>query len=221
MSDYSRNVENILEQLPSATKVWVESLPWQHRRYVLSLCHMVCAADPEQQAEFLDDYTADGLVVKKLADQEIWQRVCHHLSAFHLKTDLSEAVLRGYIRQFYIHSAQDLRCQPDLYLQSALKLAFNPEDRNSIFSYILGFELLKMMFGMSWLQHEKLYRLQRNQEEFFNCYVKPIQAAHRLLCATARHFAEQADNLDHGDIHRRNRCSLWLHDHSSSQFALL
>jgi len=171
---------SILEQLPSATRTWVESLSWQHRRYVLSLCHMICAANPEMQAEFLDEYTADGLVAKKLEDQETRQRVCQYLKAFRLESDLNETVLRGYIRQFYIHSAQDLRRQPDLYLQSALRLVFNTEERNSVFNYILGFELLKMMFGMSWFQHEKLYRLQRNQEEFLNCYIKPIQYAHRL-----------------------------------------
>lgn len=33
---------------------------------------------------------------------------------------------------------------------------------------------------MSWLQHEKLYRLQRNQEDFVQNYIKPIQHTHRL-----------------------------------------
>lgn len=175
-----QSIESILKQLPPATKAWVESLSWQHRRYVLSLCYMICAAKPEMQAEFLDEYTADGLVTKKLEDQETRQRVCQHLQTFRLESDLNETVLRSYVRQFYIHSAQDLRRQPDLYLQSALKLVYSTEERNSVFNYILGFELLKMMFGMSWYQHEKLYRLQRNQEEFFNCYIKPIQYAHRL-----------------------------------------
>jgi hypothetical protein len=172
--------ERILEQLPPETRAWVESLSWQHRRYVLSLCHMFCAAKPEMQAEFLDEYTADGLLTKKLEDQETRRRVCQHLRTFRLETELNESVLRGYIRQFYIHSAQDLHRQPDLYLQSALKLVFNSEERNGVFNYVLGFEVLQMMFEMSWFQHEKLYRLQRNQEEFLNCYIKPIQHAHQL-----------------------------------------
>jgi hypothetical protein len=33
---------------------------------------------------------------------------------------------------------------------------------------------------MSWFQHEKLYRLQRNQDEFIQTYIKPIQHAHKL-----------------------------------------
>jgi hypothetical protein len=106
--------------------------------------------------------------------------VKQYLKDFHIETELTETVLRTYIRQFYTHSAQDTRRQPDLYLQSALKLVFSTEERNNVFSYILGFELLKMMFCMSWLQHEKLYRLQRNQEDFINTYVKPVQHAHRL-----------------------------------------
>ncbi|WP_316435482.1 cobyrinic acid a,c-diamide synthase [Leptolyngbya sp. NK1-12] len=174
------SVDSILAQLPSPAKAWVESLSWQQRRYVLSLCHLMCAAPPEVQAEFLDEYTADGLVSKKLEDQETRQRVGQYLKEFQIETDLTEAGLRAYIRQFYLHSAQDMRRQPDLYLQSALRLVFSTEERNNVFNYILGVELLKMMFCMSWFQHEKLYRLQRNQDEFINQYIKPIQYAHRI-----------------------------------------
>jgi hypothetical protein len=173
-------VDNILGKLPAPARTWVESLSWQQRRYMLSLCHLICAAPAEVQAEFLDDYTADGLVTRKLEDQETKLRVKQYLKDFHIETELTETVLRDYIRQFYTHSAQDTRRQPDLYLQSALKLVFNTEERNNVFSYILGFELLKMMFQMSWFQHEKLYRIQRNQEEFINAYIKPIQHAHRI-----------------------------------------
>lgn len=174
------SIDNILGKLPIEARAWVESLSWQQRRYMLSLCHLICAAAPEVQAEFLDDYTADGLVTRKLEDQETKQRVRQYLKDFRIQTELTESVLRDYIRQFYTHSAQDTRSQPDLYLKSALKLVFSSEERNNVFSYILGFELLKMMFCMSWLEHERLYRLQRNQEEFINTYIKPIQHAHRL-----------------------------------------
>ncbi|HEY9699743.1 MAG TPA: cobyrinic acid a,c-diamide synthase [Trichocoleus sp.] len=174
------NIDTILGKLPTEARNWVESLSWQKRRYVLSLCHLICAAPPEIQAEFLDDYTADGVVSKKLEDQETKQRVKQYLKDFRIPTELTEAVLRSYIKQFYIHSAQDARTQPDLYLQSALKLVLNTEEGNTVFNYILGFELLKMMFQMSWYQHERLYRLQKNQEEFINTYIKPIQHAHRL-----------------------------------------
>jgi hypothetical protein len=36
------------------------------------------------------------------------------------------------------------------------------------------------MFQMSWLQHERLYRLQKNQESFIKNYIKPIQYTHRI-----------------------------------------
>ncbi|HIK54567.1 MAG TPA: YdeI/OmpD-associated family protein [Synechococcales cyanobacterium M55_K2018_004] len=172
--------ENILGKLPPEAKAWFESLPWHQRRYVLSLCYLMSAASPETQAEFLDDYTADGLVSKKLEDKETEQRVREYLKEFRINTELNATVLRRYIRQFYIHSAQDARRQPELYLESALRLVFSTEERNNVFNYILGFELLQMMFRMSWLEHERLYRLQRNQEEFINTYIKPIQHAHRV-----------------------------------------
>lgn len=172
--------ESILSKLPSEAKRWAESLPWVQRRYVLSLCHLMCAATPETRAEFLDDYTADGIISKVLTDRDTKQKVNEYLKKFRLNTELNEWLLRGYIKQFYIHSAQDVRRQPDLYLESALRLVMSTEERNNVFTYILGFELIKMMFRMSWFQHEKTYRLQRNQEEFLHTYIKPIQYTHKI-----------------------------------------
>lgn len=171
---------NLLDKLPASARLWVEGLPWEQRRYVLSLCHLMCATPPEIQAEFLDDYTADGLISKLLEDRDTQQRVKSYLKEFRIEAQLNEALLRQYIRQFYIHSAQDTRTQPDRYLESALRLVSNTVERNSVFNYILGSELIKMMFRMSWLEHERLYRLQRSQEEFIHLYIKPIQHAHRL-----------------------------------------
>ncbi len=172
--------ENILLRLPPEVKNWAESLPWNQRRYVLSLCHLMVAATPEMRAEFLDNYTADGIISKVLEDRDTKQKVRQYLSDFRVQTELTAPLLRSYIRQFYIHSAQDVRRQPDLYLESALRLVMSSEERNNVFYYILGFELIKMMFRMSWMQHEKLYKLQRNQEEFIHTYIKPIQHAHRI-----------------------------------------
>lgn len=172
--------DSILTLLPGQAKQWAESLSWQERRYVLSLCHLMCAASPETRAEFLDDYTADGIITKVLEDRDTKEKVKAYLKKFRLKTNLNAALLRSYIKQFYIHSAQDVRRQPELYLESALKLVMNIEERNNVFNYILGFELIKMMFWMSWYQHEKLYRLQRNQEDFLSTYIRPIQYTHKI-----------------------------------------
>ncbi|MBW4472743.1 MAG: cobyrinic acid a,c-diamide synthase [Stenomitos rutilans HA7619-LM2] len=174
------SAESILSMLPPEAQQWAESLPWNQRRFVLSLCHLMCAASPEMRAGFLDDYTADGLISKVLEDRDTKQKVSHYLKEFNVKTELNTIALRRYIRQFYIHSAQDVRGQPDLYLESALRLVMSTAERNNVFNYILGFELIKMMFRMSWFQHEKLYRLQRNQDEFINTYIRPIQHTHKL-----------------------------------------
>jgi hypothetical protein len=172
--------DSLLLKLPPEAQRWAESLPWTQRRYMLSLCHLMCGASPEMRAQFLDDYTADGLVSKILEDRDTKQKVRNYLKEFKVNDELDTDSLRRYIRQFYIHSAQDIRTQPDLYLESALRLVMSTEERNHVFSYILGFELIKMMFRMSWHQHEKLYRLQRSQEEFVQTYIKPIQHAHRI-----------------------------------------
>lgn len=174
------SADSLLLKLPPEAREWAESLPWAERRYVLSLCHLMCAASSEMRAQFLDDYTADGLVSKVLEDRDTQQKVKESLKEFRVDTHLDTRSLRRYIRQFYIHSAQDMRTQPDLYLESALRLVMSTEERNNVFYYILGFELIKMMFQMSWYQHEKLYRLQRSQEEFIQTYIKPIQHTHRI-----------------------------------------
>lgn len=172
--------EILFEELPPDTKQWAESLPWEQRRHLLLLCHLICVSSPEIQAEFLDNYTADGLVSKKLQDRDTQYRVKKYLDKFEVETELNELVLRSYIKQFYIHSAQNLRNQPELYFKVVFRLVISTEEQNNILNYILGFELLKLMFQMSWLQHERLYQLQRNQEEFIKLYIKPIQLAHQI-----------------------------------------
>jgi hypothetical protein len=170
----------IFRVLPEPAREWVEQLSWQERRYVLSLCHLLCAASTEIQAEFLDDFTADGLVTRMLTDRDTKQRVEYYLRQFRVNTALDETTLRHYIYQFYLHSAQDTHRQPDRYLESALRLVTDSQERSYVFNYVLGFELTKMMFQMSWSQHERLYQLQRNQEGFLQTYIRPIQEAHRL-----------------------------------------
>ncbi|MDJ0554220.1 MAG: cobyrinic acid a,c-diamide synthase [Microcoleaceae cyanobacterium MO_207.B10] len=176
----SNQEDSIFEKLPKEVKEWAASLPWHQRRYVLSFSYILCGSSPEKQAEFLDDYIADGLAVKMLQDINTIKRVNKYLKWFRNQTKINEYMLRNYIRQYYIHSAQDVRCQPTQYLESALNLVINTEERNQIFNYILGFELIKIIFKMSWLQHEKLARLQTNQEAFINTYIKPIQYSHKI-----------------------------------------
>lgn len=176
----SDRADKMLNQLPADVKQWAEGLPWNERRYVLSLCHLLCAAPPDVQAEFLDNYTADGLIAKILTDIDSQRTIEKYLHHFHIKTELKGRILRQYIRQFYLHSTQDAGSTVNnRYLESALKLVVNPQDQANILNYILGFEVLRMFFLMSWQQHERLYQLQVNQEGFFQKYIKPIQTAHR------------------------------------------
>ena len=174
------HTDTMLEKLPVEVKDWAESLPWNQRRYVLSLCYTLCASNAELQAEFLDNYTADGLVSKMFEDVDTLNRVKDYLIRFRVRKELNESDLRSYIKQFYIHSAQKVHSQNDQYLESALRFVLNTEERNNVFNYILGFEFIKIVFQMSWLQHERLARLQQNQLQFIENYVKPIQHAHRI-----------------------------------------
>jgi hypothetical protein len=174
------HTDTVLQKLPVEVKDWAQSLPWNQRRYVLSLCYILCASTPDLQAEFLDNYTADGLVSKMFEDVDTLHRVKEYLIRFRVKKQLNESDLRSYIKQFYIHSAQQSRRETDQYLESALRFVLSTEERNNVFNYILGFEFIKIVFQMSWLQHERLARLQKNQSQFIETYIKPIQHAHRI-----------------------------------------
>ncbi|KKJ01606.1 hypothetical protein [Prochlorothrix hollandica] len=171
---------SIFSLLPEEAQTWVDTLSWRERRYVLSLCHLLCAAPMESQAEFLDDFTADGLLARMLSDRDTKQQVEYYLRQFRVETALDQTTLRHYIYQLYLHSAQDSRRQPTHYLESALRLVINRQRHHHVLSYVLGFEILKIMFRMSWSQHERLYQLQRNQEDFLRTYIRPIQKAHHL-----------------------------------------
>jgi hypothetical protein len=111
-----------------------------------------------------------------------------HLSRLQRPTELTPSLIKNYIRQFHLHVLQDSRREADRFLQSALQLFVSQgddrrsivDDRNPILCYLLGFEIIVMLFEMSWQQHERLYYLQHNQEYFFHQYIKPIQIAHRL-----------------------------------------
>ncbi|OKH38103.1 cobyrinic acid a,c-diamide synthase [[Phormidium ambiguum] IAM M-71] len=176
----SNTAKSMLEKLPPPAREWAESLPWEQRRYVLSLCHLLCAASPEVQADFLDDYTADGLVARMLEDRDAQQQLQNYLQRFYINTKIDQALLKSYVRQSFIHASQDLRRKPDLYLESALRLVLSNKERNSVFNYILGFELFKMIFQMSWAQHERLTALQKSPGNFVKYIIKPIQKSHRL-----------------------------------------
>ncbi|MEM7065461.1 MAG: cobyrinic acid a,c-diamide synthase [Cyanobacteria bacterium P01_B01_bin.77] len=170
----------LIDTLPPEARQWLIGLPWVQRRYVLSLCHVICASSPEGQAKFLDEYTADGVMSRIIHDQDTQQRIYYHLRRFRIQTQLTEKVLRRYVQQFYIHSAQVRQHQENAYLEAAMRLMADGREHNRVLTYILGFELLILLFGMSWEQHERLYRLQPNQEDFFNLYIRPVQRAHRL-----------------------------------------
>ena len=170
----------VIEALPAEAQQWLLSLPWVQRRYVLSLCHVMCATSPEEQARFLDEYTADGVISRIIHDQDTQQRIYHHLRRFHIHTQLTEKVLRRYIRQYYLHTAQARQHHDKAYLESAIRLMMDGQEHNRVITYVLGFELLILLFGMSWQQHERFYTLQPHQEDFFNLYIRPVQRAHRL-----------------------------------------
>jgi len=172
--------EILFEELPPETKQWAESLPWEQRRHLLLLCHLICVATPEVQAEFLDNYTADGLVSRKIQDTDTEYRVKKYLKYFAIETELNDLVFRSYIKQFYIHSAQYLRKRSELYFKLVFRLVLSSEEHSNVLNYILGFEVLKLIFKMSWLQHERLYQLQKHQENFIKLYIRPIQNAHRI-----------------------------------------
>lgn len=169
----------ILSRLPAEANDWLTTLPWEQRRYILSLCHLVCATPSEQQAEFLDAYTAEGLLSQIADDADTRRRVNEHLKRFHCSIELNDDTFRHYIRHVYMHSMSDTDQRPELYLETVLMLIGSTRKRSSVLCYILGFEILKLLFCMSWAQHERLASLQVNQDQFNNTFTVPVQKAQK------------------------------------------
>ena len=140
------------------------------------------AFSQKKKQEFSQPYTAEELVHNMLLDRFFHKIVKKYLKKFSIEQELNDSVLKKYVQQFYIHSTQDLRTKPELSLEPFVRLVNNREESDDylIYYYILGFEILKMIFQMSWLQHERLYGLQKNQESFIKTYIKPIQHTHRI-----------------------------------------
>ena len=141
---------------------------------------LMCASSKYKTTDCVENSTSEEVVAKNILEQFPHLIIEKHFRKFHINTELNELVLSNYIKQFYIHLSQDLRTNSDSHFEVALQLISNKKDRNTIFYYILGFEVLKMIFQMSWLQHERLYELQKNQESFIINYIKPIQNTHRI-----------------------------------------
>ena len=109
-------------------------------------------------------------------DRELKALVQQYLQRFCIATVITPEVMQQYMRQFYIHVVQHSPTEATSLFRRIDRL----DHRNQVLAYILGFELVKLFFGMSWQQHERLYMLQRNQEDFRNRYIRPVQSAHRL-----------------------------------------
>lgn len=169
----------MLSNLPPEASEWLTTLPWEQRRYILSLCHLVCTTPSEQQSEFLDAYTAEGLLSHIAADADTRRRVNEHLKRFHCNTELNDDTFRHYIRHVYLHSMQDTDQRPELYLETVLMLIGSARKRSSVLCYILGFEILKLLFSMSWSQHERLSSLQVNEDQFVRTFIQPVQQSHK------------------------------------------
>lgn len=127
-------------------------------------------------AEFSETYPNAPTPSLNLVGRELKALVQQYLQRFHIATTITPEVTQQYLRQFYIHVVQ----HSYLKSPSLLKRIDRLDHRNQVLAYILGFELVKMVFQMSWQQHERLCDLQRSQDDFLVRYIRPIQEAHRL-----------------------------------------
>jgi hypothetical protein len=136
----------------------------------------------KKQSDSLKHYTSQGWVSKNFLGQVHHQLVKKYFKKYHINQEFNDSLINQYTQYFYIHLSQDLRAYNSFYQLSPLDSNYNidAEDPNTIYYYILGFEIIKMFFQMSWLQHERLYGLQKNQDSFIQTYIKPIQNAHRI-----------------------------------------
>ncbi len=142
----------------------------------------MCAVSRKTKAKYFKKTRANGLAPKIIVGQVSQEVVIKYFKMFHIEKELTDMTLKKYSQQFHIHINQDLRTHPNSSFETELSLSRNYKEQknSSILYYILGFEVIKMIFRMSWLQHERLYGLQKNQESFIKTYIRPIQYTHKI-----------------------------------------
>ncbi len=137
------------------------------RRYLLNSMTLFASISPEQQHQILNDLIQSELI--NLAEQSkkyLHERIAAAFNKFCISQNLGEKDLAEYYYKYYVISG----VIPD---------GITSESLNKLGDFILGLELVKLIFLMSFVEQQRFFELQGNyssQAVLFYRYIRPIRS---------------------------------------------
>lgn len=136
------------------------------RRFLLNALTLFAAISAEQQHQAINDLIQFEIVILSDRSREfLRRRVQSILHRFHLEKDLTEHDIREYYYRYYI-------------LTGTIPERLTPDYLNFLMKFIVGIELIIMIFCMSFMEQQRFFELQgkySTQALLFYHYIRPIR----------------------------------------------
>lgn len=137
------------------------------RRFLLNALTLFATVSAEQQHQAINDLIQTEISI--LADRSqtfLKRRVQENLKRFQIEKELNEDEIREYYYRYYM-------------ITGLIPERLTPDYLNVLLRFIIGVEIIKMMFSMSCMAQQRFFELQgkySTQAMLFYRYIKPIRA---------------------------------------------
>jgi hypothetical protein len=136
------------------------------RRFLLNALTLFAAISPEQQHQAINDLIQFEIIILSDRSREfLRRRVQGLLKRFYLQKNLGENDIREYYYRYYI-------------LTGTIPERLTPDYLNFLMKFIVGIELIIMIFCMSFMEQQRFFELQgkySTQALLFYHYIRPIR----------------------------------------------
>ncbi|GAB4352980.1 MAG: hypothetical protein Fur0042_21620 [Cyanophyceae cyanobacterium] len=136
------------------------------RRFLLNALTLFAAISPEQQHQAINDLIQSEIfLLAEKSLQFLQRRVKDVLYPFHIAKELEDDDIREYYYRYYMQTGQ-------------IPERLTPEYLNVMLKFIVGVELLKTLFRMSFMEQQRFFEIQgkySTQALLFYRYIKPIR----------------------------------------------
>ncbi|MEM9245119.1 MAG: hypothetical protein AAGA67_05190 [Cyanobacteria bacterium P01_F01_bin.153] len=137
------------------------------RRFVLNALTLFATISPEQQHQALNDLIQQEIaILSERSRKFLHRRVKNILEPFHIEKAIEDADVREYYYRYYM-------------LTGIIPERPTPDYLNMLLTFIVGVELIQMIFRMSFMEQQRFFELQgkySTQAMLFYRYIKPTRA---------------------------------------------
>ncbi len=137
------------------------------RRFVLNALTLFATISPEQQHQALNDLIQREIsILSERSRKFLHRRVKDILKPFHIDKEIKDADVREYYYRYYM-------------LTGIIPERPTPDYLNMLLTFIVGVEIIQMIFRMSFMEQQRFFELQgkySTQAMLFYRYIKPTRA---------------------------------------------